>query len=101
MRKPGGEAGRRMRHAALFAKFHLSFPRAETQPCERIDDRTHAIESEEIIAPGVRLVAIKHAQERLALGALEDSFDFACKLVNALRAPLRQHARMDHQHSVL
>jgi hypothetical protein len=83
--------------AALLAKLHAVIRGAETQTRKRIHDRAQPIEAVEVVAPRMRLVAIKHAQERFGIRALQRRLDLASEREHALRVPLRQQACVHHQ----
>jgi len=95
VREPRPRARRRGADAAFFAELELSFSAAEAEARADIHDVAQAIESCEIVAPGIGLVAVQLAQERVRGVRCEHRFDFAAQCHGFFGGPLRNHASVD------
>jgi len=86
-----------MRGAALFAKLHRAVGRAKPQARARVHDRAQPIVAGKRVVPAPGLVAVEHAQERVAALARHHRLDLARERHCLRRRPLRQQAGVDHQ----
>ncbi len=82
-------------------ELHGAVRRAEAQAGQGVDRQSQAVDADKIAAPLGGLIAEGIGQERLPVRAAQFALDRAGQLQHIARRPLRQHAGMDHQETVL